>query len=99
MSSKDYIFPEDFAGTTVFLSRLPCPLTKIVRDVLHSLPIVFRLVPRSVLRLNDPLGSGGVGRGVEEEKSTGMQSRSQFVEQTKYVFDGFDAKIAKAAKN
>lgn len=79
-----YIFPEDFAGTTVFLSRLPCPLTKIVRDVLHSLPIVFRLVPRSVLRLNDPLGSGGTGRGVEEEKSTGMQSRSQFVEQTKY---------------
>lgn len=86
---RSYIFPEDFAGTTVFLSRLPCPLTKIVRDVLHSLPLVFRLVPRSVLRLNDPLRSRGIdsgrGEGTEqEEEPTGMSSRAQFVEDTKY---------------
>ena len=50
----------------------PCPLTKIVRDVLHSLPLVFRLVPRSVLRLNDPLRSRGIdsgrGEGTEQEE-------------------------------
>ena len=86
---RSYIFPEDFAGTTVFLSRLPCPLSEIVRDVLHSLPLVFRLVPRSVLQLNDPHGSGSevdiTDNNKSDEKATiRMSLRAQFVEETKY---------------
>ena len=79
----DFILSEDFAATTVFLSRLPCALAEIVQDVLHTLPLVFRVVPRSLLRLNDPSDKHYISN--DKPANFNMNAcRAKHVEETKY---------------
>ena len=48
---REFILGHDFAATTIFLTSLPCPMADIVRDVLHTMPLACKMIPKSVLSL------------------------------------------------